>query len=384
MEFSINRPNIFNIIKTIAMLSVFGIHSLICIRMFYPDMYLPWFLYTPAWGAMWIFFILSGYLLGKGFYSNKYKTDTKGILIFLFSRIVRILPVYLIFILIAFLFIYPEDFAKEHFYSFIPLLTFTYNIEPLKAAAKVHIGYLWFVSTIMQLYIIAPFAYRFVFKKIKFNKLIVFLLIVGCGLCIRLIYNYFKMDNMELYFNYVLLPSWTNLDLFLGGMFINALTYNAEDNTLKKCLRPFSLFLLIVVLVYFTHELRYGFSWFYKFMGPIILLIIIALIIYSFDYCNKPNQEPLSIKNIIKNPLRIFDVLGTLVFGFYIYHSYLLTVPLKICKILLGDQPVSNFMLFWVLLSAFLLTVLVAGLNYILIEKPSNKFRYSFIEREQK
>ena len=374
-----NNANIFNILKSIAMLSVFGVHSLICIRVFYPDIHFPWVFYTPAWAAMWMFFIISGYLLGKGFYNNKYQTDKKGILIFWINRIIRILPPYLLFLLFMLLFVYPVEFAKEHFYSLIPMLTFTDNISVIISKAKVPIGYLWFISAIVQLYLLAPFGYKYIFSKIKVNKLLIFFLIAGIGLGIRLIYNYFKIP----YFNNIVIPSWTNLDLFFGGMFLNAFTINSEDTTIKKWLRPISLLLLIVTLLMFTYQLHFRASWwFYKFIAPTVILALVALIIYCFDYSGKPVQEPLCLKAILKNPLRLFDAYGTIVLGFYIYHSYLLTVPLKIYKASGGGQISDLTILLTVPLIGFFITVIAASLNYLIIEKPANKFRYSFIRKE--
>lgn len=382
MADKLNSPNIFNILKSLAMLSVFGVHSLICIRTYYPNIHFPWCFYTPAWAAMWMFFILSGYLLGKGFYNKKYETDFSGIIIFWINRLIRILPPYLIFLLIMLLFVYTSEFAREHFYSLIPLLTFTDNIAAIKSHAKVPLDYLWFISTIMQLYFLAPFGFKYLLSKIKLNKLLLFFLIAGAGLSIRLIYNYFKMDNMEMYFNNVLIPSWTNLDLFFGGMLLNLFTFNSEDSVIKKWLRPVSLILLIICLVLFTYNLQYGFSWFYKFIGPTVLLMLMALIIYAFDYKNNSSQEPLCLRTIIKNPLRLFDAFGTVVLGFYIYHSYLLTVPLKIYKASGGGHFSDVFILLSVPLTGFCITVIVAALNYIFIEKPANRLRYSFIRKE--
>jgi len=45
------------------------------------------------------------------------------------------------------------------------------------------------------------------------------------------------------------------------------------------------------------------------------------LIIYVFDYKGKPAAAPLTFRNVIKNPLRIFEYLGMISFSFYLYHS---------------------------------------------------------------
>ena len=110
MEVEKNRVDIFNFLRAYALLCVMGIHSMIVINSICPKMTTTWnwYIFTPAWVAMGMFYILSGYLLGKGFYSNKYKTDINGIISFYITRLIRILPMYLFFILTMFIFVVPD------------------------------------------------------------------------------------------------------------------------------------------------------------------------------------------------------------------------------------------------------------------------------------
>ena len=181
--------DIFNFVRGIALLCVIGIHTVCVINPVYPDIRYSKLFHTPAWISMWIFFFLSGYLLGKGFFLGKYKTDKNGILCFYISRLIRIVPMYLLFLFILFLFYDPIWFITN-FFTTIKLLTFTYNGNP----GITGVGALWFVSTIVQLYIMTPFVYKFILSKFnnKTPQTIVFAvaLIVVLGLSYRLIIDW--------------------------------------------------------------------------------------------------------------------------------------------------------------------------------------------------
>ena len=60
-----------NFLKGIAVLCVFVLHFSLA-----SPQYKPFFMYTPAWVGVWIFFILSGYLIGKSFWQERYKVTT--------------------------------------------------------------------------------------------------------------------------------------------------------------------------------------------------------------------------------------------------------------------------------------------------------------------
>lgn len=64
-----NCVNPLNYIRSIAVICVFLLHvSLFSWQLgFVYDQY-TWILKTPAWSAVWILFLMSGYLIGKGFY----------------------------------------------------------------------------------------------------------------------------------------------------------------------------------------------------------------------------------------------------------------------------------------------------------------------------
>ena len=98
----------FNFIKIIAAISVFLLHfAIYALRTGECDIQsLPTWLFTPAWTGVWIFFILSGFLIGKGFWTGKYKTDNlKDFSKFYTNRALKILPLYFFIVILDVLFI---------------------------------------------------------------------------------------------------------------------------------------------------------------------------------------------------------------------------------------------------------------------------------------
>ena len=124
----------------------------------------------------------------------------------------------------------------------------------------------------------------------------------------------------------IYIPSWMNFDLFFGGMLLNSFTQNSKDNKVKKWLRPVSLLLLFILILYCMLTYKAGHITFQRFYAPSIIILIFLLIMYSFDSKDKSCSFPINLKNIIKNPLRIIDVIGIISFGAYMYHSYLFSI----------------------------------------------------------
>jgi peptidoglycan/LPS O-acetylase OafA/YrhL len=67
-----------------------------------------WLIFSHGWVAVWVFFVLSGYLMGKAFYTERYAADVPGVLSFWRNRIFRIVPLYYFALLILIVFVYPN------------------------------------------------------------------------------------------------------------------------------------------------------------------------------------------------------------------------------------------------------------------------------------
>lgn len=318
-----NKTNIFDILRAIAMFMIFCTHNISVLPSFVPNIIYPSCFYTPAWAGCWIFFILFGYLLGKGFYSNKYDISSwKGFLTFYVRRLFRIVPLYIFFLLLVICFINLDVFFHK---SFIDLITFRFNGETGIVAQT---GALWFVSTIVQLYLLAPFVYKFILSKIKIPYL--FILFVIFGLALRL-YQY----NQGMDWKTVTYVAWySNLDLFFGGMCLNVISERFKQINIKQMLsislKIISSFLLLVLIVKNTEiyslvkseEDIYFFQ--YAYIAPTLYLILTSLIILAYEPKEKVKYAPITFKNMLKNPVRFIEGFGVISFSFYLFHSTIL------------------------------------------------------------
>ena len=372
-RFSRNQIDIFNFLRAFAFVCVFITHSRIIISANLPAFNNPdswnWLAYTPAWAAMGMFFLISGYLLGKGFYNGKYKCNLSGIFSFYITRLIRILPMYLFFLIVFFLFISPEWFFINNWKVLFPILSFTYNGTP----GIDGIGALWFVSTIFQLYLLAPLVYRYIFCKFaKFNILMLCLIILG-GLTYRLIALQMGLD----WYKQVYVPCWANLDFFFVGMLLNSVTKDSVDNLTKKWLRPISLIALIAFVIHLMFLYAYEHYTFLRYYAQTVVILLYSVIIYAWDSKDRVYSSALTLNNIIKNPLRIVDCIGILSFGAYLYHSNFLSIMPKLLKnTMIFGEPVSNIL---ALIYTYLFTIVSlfvwCSILYFCLEKPVNSYR---------
>ena len=242
-------PDAFNILRAVAILCVFGLHAVILSKAARPGTILPAFLYTPAWLSMWMLFALSGFLLGKRFYCHQYE-GAKGSWNFICRRFKRLAPSYFFFLLIVLLFHNPLFFISNGWLLDLRLISFTYNGIP----GIDGVGATWFVSTIMQLYVMLPFFYHFLLKKISVRyTLWVWGAIVLLGLGVRLV-----STNLDWYvWTYTF--SVANLDIFLAPFVLNAfcITYT-QDTSIRRWCRRISPVLLCGLIVFtLTNILRF-------------------------------------------------------------------------------------------------------------------------------
>ena len=368
-KYIFNKIDIFNFLRGIAILCVLGLHTPILVVNNFDIKTYPFYFNTPAWLAMWMFFFLSGYLLGKGFFNNKYEITKNGIFKFYCSRLIRILPLYFLLLFIVFIFYNPNWFIDNPI-SVLHIFTFTYNGIP----GINGVGHTWFISAIVQLYVLAPFGYKLFsyFNKGKKNLLILFFLLIAIGIGYRLLTDLFKLD----YYKYVYTFSLANIDLFFCGLLLNSITKNSLDNKLKENLRPISLcFLFTLILTYMLPVIKLSW-WVYNYIYPSLTLLSMALIVYAFDYAKEIRLEPLTLLKLIKNPLRIIEYIGIISFNIYLFHGNIMEMVVNIFKqhklnsIFTGD---SLFVAIFVLM--FVVAFVFATFLHYTIEVPMNKLR---------
>jgi peptidoglycan/LPS O-acetylase OafA/YrhL len=114
-----------------------------------------WVLESPAWLGMALFFTLSGYLMGKGFYTGKYDLSRPGVTLYLRNRFVRIFPLMFVVGLLATIWQSPQILSAPQ--DGVRLLLFEFNgrrESPIPA-----VGAFWSLSTEWQYYLLVPAAF---------------------------------------------------------------------------------------------------------------------------------------------------------------------------------------------------------------------------------
>ena len=185
--------------------------------------------------AVWILFVLSGYLMVKVFYTKRYTVDFAGVIKFWRNRALRILPLYYFAVLILSIFVYPEVLKFSNWGYLLRVFTFTYHPYISFTAVKFN-DVFWSLSTEMQFYLIIPFIYSLIKKRLNNQKktLITGFLIILTTFIIRgLLWISFHNEitqEMGYAFKYWYTPLIVNLDLFLCGFIVNALIQNYKLN----------------------------------------------------------------------------------------------------------------------------------------------------------
>ena len=166
--------------------------------------------YTPAWAGVWIFFLLGGYLAGRSFIYGRYKLTIPGIKRYYLRRIMRLAPPYYLFCLLCIIFFSPT-FPFSSWFACLRIITFTYNGIP----GATGLGATWYISTTMQLYILAPLVTIIIFKLKKYAN-IIFMLLLILGFSIRIISYLFNINPYITYTSF-----YGNIDIFFCGICIN-------------------------------------------------------------------------------------------------------------------------------------------------------------------
>ncbi len=144
----------FLILRAVLCLIVFGTHipkQLWNIKIGYTNFNIS-FLFSGHLAVV-IFMILSGYLIGKQFYNNKYDSSFAGFRKYVISRIKRIVPIYYISIVVGLVFASSEFWQDSNWMTkLIQSFLFVYDID----SKPYFVNGFWSLSVEMQFYLVAP------------------------------------------------------------------------------------------------------------------------------------------------------------------------------------------------------------------------------------
>jgi len=323
------------------------------------------------WCGVWMFFSLSGYLMGKGFVTGRHSTDRNGLLKFYFNRVRRIVPVYLIAIFLVMALVKPElfDLRTEG-----PRNSLLSSIL-LDNAGGGAIGALWSVSTEFQFYLLAPFMFLLLWPLRDRPR---FLIALGCVVLAAFCFTKFAILNShhELWISYIYTPLIPNLDCFLVGMLTAYFVkYLRQRNLVINAGVQKGILLTVATQILLSlwsfHEMA-GYEGFpgsstrlyYLAAAPAVTAALTCGIILIFEL----SARPFAGLNIL---WRASAFLGSITYCLYVVHE---PVLLSLRKIFPAKLEIADSIMIFPL--GFVVAILLASIFYYLIEKRFDRIPF--------
>ncbi len=382
--------------------------------MFLAGLDLSWLWFSAGGVAVRIFFCLSGYLMGKLFYTQKYKLNKTGILNFFRNRALRVFPLYYFAVIVLSVFVYPHILQPANWQYLFRLLTFTYN-QTLPVAFN---GALWSLSTEVQFYLCVPAIFWLFHKRLVSPKSIfqVCFVVLATSMIIR----YFGWQeigaripsfNQQLgeFAKYYYTPLMMNWDSFLCGFLLNPLILSQR---LPAKLIPFLqnyatvfdppsppcqggkergaffftigitlgrrgwAFIVILGLYLITAFVKYYNQPALLIIAPALSSIVTCWFICIFEsgkeYQETAKNEKLTWKACRRNPIRLLEIFGILSYGMYVWH---LPLIVAFTPIFTSANPLEAY--FKRLIATIISSMAIATLTYFCVEVPAGRFKLS-------
>ena len=312
-----------------------------------------------------LFFVLSGFLITYLLLVEEKQTKTISIKAFYLRRILRIWPLYYLIVLISFFVLSRisffnlgewstlvfDNFAIKLllFFLFLPNVALMI-FQPIPYASQT-----WSVGVEEQFYFVWPLLIKYVKnKKRVLYFIITFYLIVKLPLFYFFENKLFWNANLEIIKN--IFNSFSIDCMAIGGLF--AIFLFEQNNILKffyaKYVQLATLFILLVFILkgikvpYINYE-------FYAVLFGVLILNLAA---------NK--KVILNLEN------KLLHYLGKISYGLYMYHVIAIMITLKT----LYHFNISN--VYIQILSASILTILIASISYKYVESYFIKKKTSF------
>ena len=339
---------------------------------------LSWLFFAAGGVAVRVFFGLSGYLMGKVFYTQRYTTDFKGTLRFWRNRALRIFPLYYFSIIILSVFVYPDILRPENWIYLLRLCTFTYH-QVLPIGFN---GALWSLSTEVQFYLFVPFLFAYLKYRLR-DRANIFrlavILIVGSFLIRYSLWQIVQTqfpppEDTIAFVKYIYVPVTLNLDVFLCGFILNFWIADRDifkQNKLISQKDAKKLGIIIAVAIYFiTAYIKYYNKRFLWQIAPTISLLATCFFIIAFESGTAYRSfQKTSINRefsiYFKYPVKIFEIFGILSYGMYVWHWPIIS---RVQSIFTSDIPIEAYLK--QLAISWILSTLLAGVTYYYIEIP--------------
>lgn len=318
------------------------------------------------------FFVLSGFLITYLLFVESETTGKISVLKFYWRRILRIWPLYFVMIILGF-FILPlsnfffipaqnANFEKYFWENFALFMLFLPNLAfSIYQTAVPNIGQLWSIGVEEQFYLIWPW----VMKKAKsfIRAIIMFtLFMILLKVVVLFLSSKFPTDTLLVLKKFFAMSKLECMSIGALGAYV---LHFKREKVLAFVYRPFVFFIAVafipIGILFVPMKIQDGIHILYSFCSLVLILNV------------STNKNCL-----LKLENKVFDFLGRISYGIYMYHMMVAAFVLHFVKdVLHFNMDLGPKESIFVYLSVLLITIFVATISYYTIELP-------FIKRKKK
>ncbi|RYY87726.1 MAG: acyltransferase [Chitinophagaceae bacterium] len=317
-----------------------------------------------GWSGVDLFFVLSGYLIATGLFSEIKRTGKLSLSGFYSRRFWRIVPPFLF--VVALYFLFPslrERGAPAPLWKF---LTFTQNIG-LDLSQHGSFSHAWSLCIEEQFYALFPLLLLIFYRRaVKCGWWLWLLLVLG-GIAVRYAtWQIHLAPQLEAerfpfeWLKWIYYPTWCRLDGLLGGIAIAALRAFKKER-FDRIVRQ-SNWLLLFGLAALTA------AYFICYDQQTMAASVAGYPLVAFGY-SLLLLGALAPQSILQRRSKITERVAILSYGLYLVHKFTIYGVQRILKGWIDEE--SNAML----LCCFFTCLLVAWLLHRLVERPAQQLR---------
>jgi peptidoglycan/LPS O-acetylase OafA/YrhL len=317
-----------------------------------------------------MFFVLSGFLITYLLFAERDATGKINIKQFYIRRILRIWPLYFVMLILGFFilpqfdfFIIPVQDRNFNLYFWQNLALFIFFLPNLAFSiyrtAVPNIGQLWSIGVEEQFYLIWPW---FITKSKNFIRTII-LFTIGILVIKTAVLMLSKFSDHSVILVLKKFLAMSKLECMSIGAMGAYILYYKKQNLLKLIYHPALLIVSILTLFFGVLIIPMGIQ------DGVHLLYSFCFLIIILNVSSNP-------KSILKLENTIFDFLGKISFGIYMYHMAVATFVIYLARdIFHFGRDLNPWEALSIYSSVLIITILVASLSYYYIEKPFIKMK---------
>jgi peptidoglycan/LPS O-acetylase OafA/YrhL len=343
-----------------------------------------------GWVGVWLFFVISGYVITKGFISEE-KHLRRGITAFqrytgfLRRRLIRIFPVYFLYIIVCGVVSFGIA-GKTSMADLYGLLSFTYNWQMIytdysKNTSWVALGHLWTLSVEQQFYIFFPLLFLWVSERWRWRLALLLVLVAPIVRWGWLQVNLFFLPTMsdEAYAYLVYAATHCQIDAFLLGALLARYELPLTQNRALplNCLKVVFAFVVLYMFTYVGVNAQRGDDGIglvknilsgimYGQGRELIVYSVVALLaagVMLVTVAKVKGTQWLGQRNLVW--------VGQVSYGGYLFHALILWAYGYFANHSPKDLPISMRLVAF--LGVWLVSVTLASISFKYFEQPFSK-----------